>query len=222
MSVISMNNIVKVYGKEIKTEALKGIDLEIQQGEMVAIMGPSGSGKSTLLNIIGCIDSPTSGSYFLNGESVDKLTKDQLASIRNKNIGFVFQSFNLLNDYDLIDNVTLPLVYDRQFKGSMKTAAINILDKVGLKDHAKKAPNELSGGQQQRTAIARALITNPDIILADEPTGSLDKNTGIEIIELLKEINKNGKTVVIITHDQNIANYCSRTIRIEDGKAIYR
>lgn len=215
-----MNNIVKVYGKEIKTEALKGIDLEIRQGEMVAIMGPSGSGKSTLLNIIGCIDSPTSGSYFLNGESVDKLTKDQLASIRNKNIGFVFQSFNLLNDYDLIDNVTLPLVYDKQFKGSMKTAAIDILDKVGLKDHAKKAPNELSGGQQQRTAIARALITNPDIILADEPTGSLDKNTGIEIINLLKEINKNGKTVVIITHDENIANYCSRTIRIEDGKAI--
>ncbi|MBK1812412.1 ABC transporter ATP-binding protein [Clostridium sp. YIM B02505] len=220
MSLISMNNIVKVYGKEIKTEALKGIDLEIRQGEMVAIMGPSGSGKSTLLNIIGCIDSPTSGSYFLNGESVDKLTKDQLASIRNKNIGFVFQSFNLLNDYDLIDNVTLPLVYDKQFKGSMKTAAIDILDKVGLKDHAKKAPNELSGGQQQRTAIARALITNPDIILADEPTGSLDKNTGIEIINLLKEINKNGKTVVIITHDENIANYCSRTIRIEDGKAI--
>jgi putative ABC transport system ATP-binding protein len=184
---------------------------------MIAIMGPSGSGKSTLLNIIGCIDTPSEGDYILSGNNVHNLREQELAAIRNRNIGFVFQNFNLLNEYNLIDNVTLPLLYKRDFNGSMKKIAIEVLEKVGLKEHVNKRPTELSGGQQQRVAIARALITNPSIILADEPTGALDKKNGKEIMNLITNINSAGTTVVIITHDSCVAKYCSRTIVIEDG-----
>lgn len=221
MSLISLKNIVKVYGKgDIETYALNGINIDINEGEMIAIMGPSGSGKSTLLNIIGCIDKPTKGEYTLNGNNIHNLKQQELAAIRNINIGFVFQSFNLLNEYNLIDNVTLPLIYKKGFDGSMKKTAIEILKKVGLEKHANKKPTELSGGQQQRVAIARALITNPSIILADEPTGALDKKNGKEIMELLTSINSTGTTIIIITHDPCIAKYCSRTILIEDGLII--
>lgn len=221
MAIITLKDVKKFYGKgDIKTEALKGISLDINDGEMVAIMGPSGSGKSTLLNIIGCIDSSTEGEYLLNGNNIHTLTARELASVRNKYIGFIFQSFNLLNEYNIVDNVTLPLLYNKNFKGSLKKNALEIIDKVGLKDHIKKNPSELSGGQQQRVAIARALINEPNIILADEPTGALDRKTGKEIMELLVNINRKGKTVIIITHDNEIANYCSRVIKLEDGLLI--
>lgn len=218
MALIKLNNVTKTYGQgEVKTEALKGVNLEVEQGEMVAFMGPSGSGKSTMLNIIGCIDKPTAGEYYLDDRNICGLPRKELASIRNKRIGFIFQSFNLLNEYNLIDNVTLPLIYDKSFNGSMKKTAIEILDLMCLKEHIKKTPNELSGGQQQRVAIARALITSPDIILADEPTGALDIKTGAEIMDILKNINSQGKTVLIITHDPKIASCCSRVLKIEDG-----
>lgn len=217
MAVIKLKDVTKIYGQgDGKTEALKGVNLEVDQGEMIAIMGPSGSGKSTILNIIGCIDKPTTGEYFLNDKNICDLSRKELASIRNKKIGFIFQSFNLLNEYNLIDNVTLPLIYDKGFSGSMRKTGAAILEQMGLKQHMKKTPNELSGGQQQRVAIARALITEPDIILADEPTGALDAKTGVEVMNIIKHINSQGKTVVVITHDPKVADYCSRIVRIED------
>lgn len=218
MSTIKLRNVTKIYGHgEARSEALKGVNLEIGQGEMVAFIGPSGSGKSTILNILGCIDKPTSGEYFLDDKNICELGRKEIASIRNQKFGFVFQSFNLLSEYDLIDNVTLPLIYDRSFNGSLKKAGVKALEQMGLLQHVKKTPKELSGGQQQRVAIARALITEPDIILADEPTGALDLKNGIQIMDMLKDINSKGKTVIIITHDMRVASYCSRIIRIEDG-----
>lgn len=218
MSIIKLLNIKKNYGSgECLTEALKDINLQIDEGEMLCIMGPSGSGKSTLLNIIGCIDMATEGQYFLEDENVSSFNGKQLASVRNKKLGFIFQSFNLLNDYDLIDNVTLPLIYNKSYKGNMKEEATVILEKLGLGKHIKKTPLQLSGGQQQRVAIARALIGHPSVILADEPTGSLDQKNGKEIMNILRGINEEGKTVIIITHDPNIAAQCSRKIILEDG-----
>lgn len=216
--LISLKDVVKIYGnKENQTEALRGINLDIDEGEMVAIMGPSGSGKTTLLNIIGCMDKCTSGSYFLHNEDTSTFNANKLAKFRNEHIGFVFQSFNLLNEYNLVENVYLPLTYRKGIRLSRKKMAEEMLEKVGLLSHKKKNPNQLSGGQQQRVAIARALVGNPSIILADEPTGALDQNTGREIINLLKEINESGKTVIIITHDDKVAAQCKRIVYIEDG-----
>lgn len=217
MEFIKLKNINKIYGsKENEEHVLKNINLTINKGELVAIMGPSGSGKTTLLNILGLMDKQTSGEYYLNGEEVSKKTIKELAKIRNSTIGFVFQNFNLINDYNLIENVAITLSYSLN-KKNIKKRSIEKLKDVGLDEYINKKPTQLSGGQKQRVAIARALINNPDIILADEPTGALDQKTGIKILSILKDINKNGKTVIIITHDINIANECERVIRIEDG-----
>jgi putative ABC transport system ATP-binding protein len=216
--LISLKDVVKIYGnKENQTKALRGINLDIDEGEMVAIMGPSGSGKTTLLNIIGCMDKCTSGKYILHDEDTSSFSSNKLAKFRNEHIGFVFQNFNLLNMYNLVENVYLPLLYRKGMRLSRKRLAEDMLDKVGLLSHKNKSPNELSGGQQQRVAIARALVGNPSIILADEPTGSLDQSTGKEIINLLREINETGKTIIIITHDEKVAAQCKRIVYIEDG-----
>lgn len=218
MAQIELCEVYKNYGsKDSKVTALDNINLRINKGELIAIIGPSGSGKTTLLNILGLMDNKSEGKYFIDGKEVQALSKDKLAEMRNEKFGFVFQNFNLLYDYNLIDNVVLPLTYSKD-KKNMKEKAIKILEELGLKDHVKKKPDELSGGQKQRVAISRALVNNPDIILADEPTGALDTKTGMEVISLLKEINKNGRTVIIITHDINIANQCDRIIKIVDGK----
>lgn len=218
MSQITLKNINKTYGSgDGQTIAISDLSLTIEEGELLAIMGPSGSGKSTLLNILGCIDLPSSGEYILDTEDVGKLDGNSLAKVRNEKIGFIFQNFNLLYDYNLIDNVSLPLTYSKN-KKNIKERAIKLLTEVGLEDHLKKTPDKLSGGQKQRVAIARALINEPHIILADEPTGALDATTGSQIVDKLKEINATGKTVIIITHDINIANKCDRIINLFDGQ----
>lgn len=219
MEIIKLVDIGKVYGKgtEAETTALSNVNLIINEGDFISIMGPSGSGKSTLLNILGCIDNPTEGKYYLNNKEVSLLKGKELARVRNEEIGFIFQNFNLLYDYNLIDNVSLPLNYSKNKIPKMKSA-IDMLSKLGLGAHKLKTPDKLSGGQKQRVAIGRALINNPKIILADEPTGALDQKTGIEVMEMLKNINKDGKTVIIITHDYNIAKQCSKMLKIEDGK----
>jgi putative ABC transport system ATP-binding protein len=217
MSLIKLTEVNKIYDF---TNALEDINLSIEKGELVAIMGPSGSGKSTLLNILGCIDIPTSGEYKLDNEIVSKLSSKKLASIRNKKIGYIFQNFNLLNDYNLLDNVSIPLTYSKKRDRSMKSKVFDLLKEVGLEEHVEKTPNKLSGGQKQRVAIARALINNPEIILADEPTGSLDQKTGLMIMDMLKKINSQGYTVIIVTHDINIANQCNRKIFINDGRIV--
>lgn len=220
MSLISINNLEKVYGKgNGKVVALDDVNIDIEKGDMVAIMGPSGSGKSTLLNIVGLLDSPTNGEYKLDGKKVNSLPKDEIALVRNEMIGFVFQNFNLLNNQNLIYNVILPLTYSKN-KKNMKERGKEILEKVGLGNYIQKTPNELSGGQKQRVAIARALINNPKIILADEPTGALDKKTGEEILNIFQELNEEGQTIIIVTHDINIANKCKRIIKIVDGKVV--
>ena len=218
MEVIKLIDIGKTYGKgtDAETIALKKINLTINEGDFISIMGPSGSGKSTLLNILGCIDNPTEGKYYLNNKEVSLLKGKELATIRNEEIGFVFQNFNLLYDYNLIDNISLPLSYSKKKLPKVKTA-IDMLDKLGLGAHKLKTPDKLSGGQKQRVAIGRALINNPKIILADEPTGALDRKTVMEVMEMLKNINSEGKTVIIITHDYNIAKQCNKIIKIEDG-----
>ncbi len=218
MEVIKLIDIGKTYGKgtDAETIALKKINLTINEGDFISIMGPSGSGKSTLLNILGCIDNPTEGKYYLNNKEVSLLKGKELAIIRNEEIGFVFQNFNLLYDYNLIDNISLPLSYSKKKLPKVKTA-IDMLDKLGLGAHKLKTPDKLSGGQKQRVAIGRALINNPKIILADEPTGALDRKTVMEVMEMLKNINSEGKTVIIITHDYNIAKQCNKIIKIEDG-----
>jgi len=197
--------------------ALKGIDLEVESGEFISIMGPSGSGKTTLMNIIGCLDTPTSGEYYLNEQLVNELDEDSLARIRNKEIGFVFQSFHLLAKNSALDNVLLPMKYAG---ANMTDAAIRakfVLDQVGLSDRINHGPSELSGGQQQRVAIARALVNKPSILFADEPTGNLDSKTGEDVMNLFKELNEEGQTIILITHEQDIAKQSKRTITIRDG-----
>lgn len=217
MSIINLENICKNYGKSENIEKiLKNINLKILQGESLAIIGPSGSGKSTLLNIIGLMDTATSGSYSLYSKDIKLQSEKDLANLRNEKFGFIFQNFNLIENYNLIENVIIPLSYSKN-KKQMKTRAIDMLTKVGLKDQLLKKANKLSGGQKQRVAIARALVNNPSIILADEPTGSLDSENGKSIMDLLLKINKEGKTLILITHDLSIANQCDRILKIQDG-----
>lgn len=196
---------------------LKGIDLEIKKGEYVALMGPSGSGKSTLMNLLGCLDTPTSGSYVLNGQDVSNLTDDELAEIRNKEIGFVFQTFNLLPRTTALDNVALPMIYAGYSKEDRHKRAEEVLQQVGLGDRMDHHPNQLSGGQRQRVAVARALVNKPSIILADEPTGNLDSKTSVEIMNLFNEIHSQGNTVILVTHEEDIAENAHRIIRLRDG-----
>jgi putative ABC transport system ATP-binding protein len=216
--MISTENLEKHYevGPE-KVFALKGIDLSIKKGEFVSIMGPSGSGKTTLMNIIGCLDSPSKGNYFLNGKLVSDLSDDELAKIRNQEIGFIFQSFNLLARNSALSNVLLPTKYAGLDGKKSLSIAKEMLELVGLSDRTDHTPSELSGGQQQRVAIARALVNRPSIIFADEPTGNLDSKTGQDVMNLLKNLNNNGQTIIIITHEDNIANQSNRIIKIKDG-----
>jgi putative ABC transport system ATP-binding protein len=219
MALIDLKDIYKIYQMgSTQINALDGLECKIEKGEYVALMGPSGSGKSTLMNIIGCLDTPTRGVYSLNGTNVSDMTDDDLASIRNVEIGFVFQSFNLLPRTSAIENVSLPLVYAGVSKKERIERAQTVLEKVGLGDRADHKPNELSGGQRQRVAIARALINNPSIVLADEPTGNLDSKSSLEIMNLFNEIHQDGNTVVMVTHEEDIAKYAKRTIRMIDGK----
>ncbi|ESU22329.1 ABC-type transport system, ATPase component [Flavobacterium enshiense DK69] len=196
---------------------LKGIDLHINKGEYVALMGPSGSGKSTLMNLLGCLDTPTAGSYVLNGKDVSKMKDDELAEIRNKEIGFVFQTFNLMPRTTALDNVALPMIYAGYDKNSRNKRATTVLSQVGLSDRMDHKPNQLSGGQRQRVAVARALVNHPSIILADEPTGNLDSKTSVEIMNLFDEIHANGNTVILVTHEEDIAKHAHRIIRLKDG-----
>tara|TARA_B100001248_G_scaffold196032_1_gene150694 strand:+ start:6607 stop:7284 length:678 start_codon:yes stop_codon:yes gene_type:complete len=216
--MIATENLEKHYevGPE-KVFALKGIDLSIKKGEFVSIMGPSGSGKTTLMNIIGCLDSPSKGDYFLNGKLVSDLSDDELAKIRNQEIGFIFQSFNLLARNSALSNVLLPTKYAGLDEKKSLSIAKEMLELVGLSDRTDHTPSELSGGQQQRVAIARALVNRPSIIFADEPTGNLDSKTGQDVMNLLKDLNNNGQTIIIITHEDNIANQSNRIIKIKDG-----
>lgn len=205
-----------VLGEEI-VYVLKGIDLEIQKGEYVALMGPSGSGKSTLMNLLGCLDTPTSGQYILNGKHVNLMQDNELAGIRNKEIGFVFQTFNLLPRTTALDNVALPMIYAGYSKADRRERATEVLTQVNLSDRMDHEPNQLSGGQRQRVAIARALVNRPSIILADEPTGNLDSKTSVEIMALFNDIHKNGNTVILVTHEEDIAEHAHRIIRLRDG-----
>lgn len=203
-------------GSEI-INVLKGIDLQINKGEYVALMGPSGSGKSTLMNLLGCLDTPTSGTYILNGNDVSKMHDDDLAEIRNKEIGFVFQTFNLLPRTTALDNVALPMIYAGYSKPERMERAKEVLTQVGLSDRMDHQPNQLSGGQRQRVAVARALVNKPSIILADEPTGNLDSKTSVEIMKLFGDIHAAGNTVILVTHEEDIAKYAHRIIRLRDG-----
>lgn len=205
-----------VLGKEL-IYVLKGIDIQIQKNEYVAFMGPSGSGKSTFMNIIGCLDSPTAGEYRLNGTNVAGLNDNQLAEIRNKEIGFIFQTFNLMARYSALENVALPLIYAGVPKAERLKRAKEVLEQVGLGDRMKHKPNELSGGQRQRVAVARALVNNPTILLADEPTGNLDTKTSYEIMGLFEELHKKGNTIILVTHEEDIARHSTRIVRLRDG-----
>jgi len=217
--LIDIRDITKVYemGEE-KVHALSGVSLGVERGEYVAIMGPSGSGKSTLMNLIGCLDTPSSGSYILNGKEVARMTDDELAAIRNQEIGFVFQTFNLLPRTSAMQQVELPLVYGGLSRKERRERAVRALKQVGLADRMNHTPNELSGGQRQRVAIARALINDPSILLADEPTGNLDSQTGAEIMALFDELNSRGNTIVVVTHEEDIAAHARRIVRLKDGK----
>ena len=217
-NVIKIRNIIRDFqlGQET-VHVLKGIDLDIERGEYVAIMGPSGSGKSTLMNLLGCLDTPTSGSYILNGNDVSQMSDDELADIRNTEIGFVFQTFNLLPRTTALDNVALPMVYAGKSKSERIKRAEEVLTDVGLADRMDHKPNQLSGGQRQRVAVGRALVNKPSIILADEPTGNLDSKTGHEIMGLFEDIHQAGNTVIMVTHEEDIAAHAQRIIRLRDG-----
>lgn len=217
-NVIEIRNIIRDFplGQET-VHVLKGIDLDIESGDYIAIMGPSGSGKSTLMNLLGCLDTPTSGSYILNGKDVSKMSDDELAEIRNHEIGFVFQTFNLLPRTTALENVALPMIYAGMSKKDRTKRAEEVLKDVGLADRMDHKPNQLSGGQRQRVAVGRALVNNPSIILADEPTGNLDSKTSEEIMDLLDDIHKNGNTVIVVTHEEDIAAKAHRIIRLMDG-----
>jgi len=222
--LIEITNLTKVYGTgNVAVHALRGVNMTVEQGEFVAIMGSSGSGKSTLMNILGCLDRPTSGTYILDGEDVSRLSKNQLASVRNKKIGFVFQSYNLLPRFTAVKNVALPMLYNGQARNSDKERterAITILESVGLGERARHRPNELSGGQQQRVAIARALVNAPSIILADEPTGNLDTRSSMEIMDVLHQLHAQGATIVMVTHEVDIASRAERVVYLQDGKIV--
>ncbi|MFP3376239.1 ABC transporter ATP-binding protein [Bacillus sp. SIMBA_069] len=221
MSLIELKDIKKVYSnKNHNTFALNGINLTINKGEIIAIMGRSGSGKSTLLNVIGLIDMPDEGEYTLNEKTLTEIRANQVHKTRNEMIGFVFQYFALLKEHTVLDNVALPLTYRKLKQRERETKAKFYLEKVGLKEHMHKTPDELSGGQQQRVAIARALVGEPEIILADEPTGNLDRKTGEEIMNLLLQLNEEGRTIIIVTHDIEVANKCNRIIELVDGEIV--
>jgi len=219
--LIEIRELRKIYQMgDQEVRALDGIDLDVEAGEYLAIMGPSGSGKSTLMNLIGCLDTPTSGHYVLNGQAVEGLDDSELAHIRNREIGFVFQTFNLLPRASALANVELPLIYARMSSGKRRQQAREALEKVGLGDRVKHQPNELSGGQRQRVAVARALVNRPSILLADEPTGNLDSRTSNEIMALFNELNQAGNTIVLVTHEEDIADNASRTVRLLDGRVV--
>jgi putative ABC transport system ATP-binding protein len=221
--VISVKNLVKTYVVgEVEVRALRGVNLDVEPGEFLAVTGPSGSGKSTFMHIAGCLDRPTSGQYFLDGDDVSRMSKDQLAAVRNRKIGFVFQGFNLLSRTSALDNVELPLLYQGGLKGPERhKRAIDVLAKVGLGNRSDHHPNQLSGGQQQRVAIARALINTPSILLADEPTGNLDTRTSIEVMDIFQTLNREtGITVLLITHEMDIAEYGTRIVTFRDGQVV--
>jgi len=219
--ILSLENVYKIYQMDdISVKALDGVSLTIKEGEFVSVIGASGSGKSTLMHIIGCLDVPTSGKVTLEHHEVSKLTERELAQIRNKKIGFVFQQFNLLARTSALENVSLPLIYNGTTEPKIQEKAKEALKRVDLGDRLHHHPNQLSGGQQQRVAIARALVTDPAIILADEPTGNLDSKSGVEIMEIFKKLHKQGRTIVVVTHDQNIASQAQRIIKLRDGKIV--
>jgi putative ABC transport system ATP-binding protein len=220
--VLEASGITKTYrlAEDVEVRALCGVDLRVHEGEMLAIMGPSGSGKSTLMHIVGLLDTPTSGSVVVEGEDVSRMEPNQLASVRNRRIGFVFQAFNLLPRTTATANVELPLVYAGVNGAERNRRACEALERVGLADRANHLSNQLSGGQQQRVAIARALVTDPSIVLADEPTGNLDSRSGVEVMSILQKLNENGKTVVVVTHDYNVARHAMRIVHIKDGAVV--
>jgi putative ABC transport system ATP-binding protein len=219
--LIEIRDLVKVYEMgDVQVRALDGVSVDLDRGEFIAIMGPSGSGKSTLMNLIGCLDTATSGDYRLNGQEVSRLDDDELARIRNKEIGFVFQTFNLLSRTSALENVEVPLVYAGISRHERHRRAKEMLEHVGLADRMHHQPNELSGGQRQRVAVARALVNIPSILLADEPTGNLDSRTGEEIMALFDELNRAGNTIVLVTHEEDIARHARRTIRLRDGRVV--
>ena len=219
MTIINMSEIRKVYDTgKVKVEALKGVDLQIHEGEMVAIVGPSGSGKSTLMNLIGCLDTPTSGRYELGGQAVSGVSRDELAEIRNRRVGFVFQNFNLLPHITALENVEMPMLFGGLRPAERRRRSAELLERVGLGDRVDHKPTELSGGQMQRVAIARALAMNPDIVLADEPTGNLDSSAGSDIMTIFTDLWKQGRTLVVITHDPALARRASRMVEIRDGR----
>jgi putative ABC transport system ATP-binding protein len=217
-AALSLRDVVKTYDMgAVQVQALRGVSIEIAHNEYVSIMGPSGSGKSTLMHVIGCLDVPTSGTYLLKGRTVADMSENQLAEIRNEQIGFVFQTFNLIPRVSIFQNVELPLIYAGVAKGERRSRATAAIERVGLSDRMKHKPNELSGGQRQRVAIARALVCNPSIILADEPTGNLDSRTGAEIMAILDGLHASGQTIILVTHEDYIAQHARRTVRLRDG-----
>jgi putative ABC transport system ATP-binding protein len=221
MAIIHMEEIRKVYDTgKVKVEALTGVDLQIEQGELVAIVGPSGSGKSTLMNLLGCLDTPTSGKYELGGQAVSGVTRDELAEIRNRRVGFIFQNFNLLPHISALENVELPMLFGGIKPAERHRRAKELLERVGLGDRVDHKPTELSGGQMQRVAIVRSLAMQPDIILADEPTGNLDSTSGSDIMSIFTDLWKQGRTIVIITHDPALARRASRVVEIRDGRIV--